>query len=69
MRPCPASGTASVASLSKRLLSGTHRGAVSREKLDYYLDEYTFRLNRRILKARCLLFPRLGVRAAPPKKG
>ena len=31
-----------VAALLKRWLMGTHQGAVSREHLDYYLDEYTF---------------------------
>ena len=36
-----------VASLLKRWLDGTHQGAVSREQLDYYLDEFTFRFNRR----------------------
>ena len=35
-----------VASLLKRWLLGTHQGAVSREHLDYYLDEFTFRFNR-----------------------
>jgi len=48
-----------VASLLKRWLLGTHQGAVSREHLDYYLDEYTFRFNRRKAKARGLLFHRL----------
>jgi transposase-like protein len=36
-----------VASLLKRWLLGTHQGAVSHEHLAYYLDEYTFRFNRR----------------------
>ena len=36
-----------VASLLKRWLLGTHQGGVSREHLDYYLDEFTFRFNRR----------------------
>ena len=36
-----------VASLLKRWLLGTHQGAVSAQHLDYYLDEYTFRFNRR----------------------
>jgi transposase-like protein len=36
-----------VASLLKRWLLGTHQGAVSPEHLDYYLDELTFRFNRR----------------------
>jgi len=36
-----------VISLLKRWLLGTHQGAVSRKHLDYYLDEFTFRFNRR----------------------
>lgn len=48
-----------VASLLKRWLVGTHQGAVSREHLDYYLDEFTFRFNRRRSRARGLLFYRL----------
>jgi len=53
-----------VASLLKRWLLGTHQGAVSREHLDYYLDEYTFRFNRRASNARGLLFHRLMEQAA-----
>lgn len=48
-----------VVSLLKRWLVGTHQGAVSREHLDYYLDEFTFRFNRRRSRARGLLFYRL----------
>lgn len=48
-----------VASLLKRWLLGTHQGAVSPEHLDYYLDEFTFRFNRRTSKSRGLLFYRL----------
>jgi transposase-like protein len=48
-----------VASLLKRWLLGTHQGAVSREQLDYYLDEFTFRFNRRRSRHRGLLFYRL----------
>jgi transposase-like protein len=48
-----------VASLLKRWLLGTHQGAVSADHLDYYLDEYTFRFNRRKSQARGLLFYRL----------
>ena len=58
-----------VASLIKRWLLGTQQGAVNREKLDYYLDEYTFRPNQRTSKVSDLLFHRLGVHAAPPRKG
>lgn len=48
-----------VASLLKRWLLGTHQGAVSHEQLSYYLDEYTFRFNRRSSNSRGLLFFRL----------
>ncbi len=48
-----------VASLLKRWLLGTHQSYVSHEHLDYYLDEYTFRFNRRTSKHRGLLFYRL----------
>lgn len=48
-----------IASLLKRWLLGTHQGAVSDQHLDYYLDEFTFRFNRRRSRARGLLFYRL----------
>ena len=48
-----------VASLLKRWLLGTHQGAVSAAHLDYYLDEITFRFNRRTSGSRGLLFLRL----------
>lgn len=48
-----------VAALLKRWLLGTHQGAVSREHLDYYLDEFTFRFNRRTSQHRGKLFLRL----------
>jgi len=48
-----------VASLVKRWLMGTHQGAVSHEHLDYYLDEFTFRFNRRTSNHRGKLFFRL----------
>ncbi len=47
-----------VASLLKRWLLGTHRGGIQRQHLDYYLDEFTFRFNRRRSNARGLLFHR-----------
>lgn len=47
------------ASLIKRWLGGTHQGAISHEHLEYYLDEYTFRFNRRKSASRGLLFYRL----------
>jgi transposase-like protein len=48
-----------VASLLKRWLLGTHQGAVSHPHLDYYLDEFTFRFNRRTSGHRGKLFYRL----------
>ena len=48
-----------VVSLLKRWLLGTHQGAVSHEHLDYYLDEFTFRFNRRTSRSRGKLFFRL----------
>jgi len=48
-----------VASLLKRWLLGTHQGAVSPKHLDYYLDEFTFRFNRRKSRSRGKLFYRL----------
>jgi transposase-like protein len=48
-----------IASLLKRWLLGTHQGAVQSAHLDYYLDEYTFRFNRRTSRSRGLLFYRL----------
>ena len=46
-------------SLLKRWLLGTHQGAVSHEHLNYYLDEFTFRFNRRTSNHRGKLFYRL----------
>jgi transposase-like protein len=48
-----------VASLLKRWLLGTHQGAVRPSHLDYYLDEFTFRFNRRKSRSRGKLFYRL----------
>ena len=47
------------AALIKRWLTGTHQGSVSHEHLGYYLDEYTFRFNRRTSRYRGKLFYRL----------
>jgi len=52
-------GVHMIASLLKRWLTGTLHYAVSQEHLAYYLDEYTFRFNRRKSKSRGLLFYRL----------
>jgi transposase-like protein len=48
-----------VAALLKRWLLGTHQGAVAPWQLPYYLDEFTFRFNRRTSKSRGKLFFRL----------
>ena len=48
-----------VASLLKRWLIGTLHFRVEEQHLPYYLDEYTFRFNRRTAKSRGLLFYRL----------
>ena len=48
-----------VVSLLKRWLLGTHQGAISHAHLDYYLDEFTFRFNRRRSRHRGKLFYRL----------
>lgn len=52
-----------VISLLKRWLIGTHQGAVSHKHLDYYLDEFAFRFNRRRSKSRGKLFFRLAQQA------
>lgn len=52
-------GVHRIASLLKRWLLGIHQGAVKGKHLDYYLDEYTFRFNRRTSKSRGMLFYRL----------
>jgi transposase-like protein len=48
-----------VISLLKRWLMGTHQGAVRLEHLDDYLEEFTFRFNRRKSRSRGKLFFRL----------
>jgi transposase-like protein len=48
-----------IASLLKRWILGTHQGAVSHEHLEFYLDEFTFRFNRRRSRNRGKLFYRL----------
>jgi transposase-like protein len=52
-------GVHRVASLLKRWLLGTHQGAVGAEHLDAYLNEFSFRFNRRASRRRGLLFYRL----------
>ena len=48
-----------VAALLKRWLLGTYQGRVEGSHLDYYLDEFTFRFNRRTSGSRGKLFYRL----------
>ena len=52
-----------VVSLLKCWLLGTHQGAIGHEQLDYYLDEFTFRFNRRKSASRGKLFYRLAQNA------
>lgn len=57
-----------IASLLKRWLLGTHQSYLNKNKLEYYLDEYVFRYNRRTSTSRGLLFLRLieqAVKATP----
>jgi len=57
-------GVHRVASLLKRWLLGTHHGAVDPRHVDYYLDEFLFRFNRRSSRSRGMLFYRLMEQAA-----
>ena len=52
-------GVHRVAALIHRWLLGTHQGAVQPAQLDYYLDEFVFRFNRRQSLSRGMLFYRL----------
>jgi len=52
-----------VIALLKRWLLGTHQGAIGPQHLDDYLDEFTFRFNRRKSKSRGKLFYRLAQQA------
>lgn len=63
--------TSRVVALLKSWLQGTHQGAVQPSHLDYYLDEFTFRFNRRTSRSRGKLFYRLVQQAViiPPIKG
>ncbi len=56
-----------VVSLLKRWLMGTHQGAIAHEHLDDYLDEFTFRFNRRTSASRGKLFYRLAQQAVQVK--
>lgn len=55
----PLTGVHRIAALIKRWFLGTHRGAVDPRHVDYYLDEFTFRFNRRTSRSRGMLFYRL----------
>lgn len=48
-----------VISLLKRWILGTHQGGIQSSHLSYYLDEFTFRFNRRTSRSRGLLFRRV----------
>ena len=48
-----------VDSLVKRWINGTHQGKISQKHLEYYLDEYAFRFNRKLSTHRGKLFYRL----------
>ena len=48
-----------VISLLKRWIMGTLQGSLSDQHMEYYLDEYTFRFNRRTSSSRGKLFYRL----------
>jgi transposase-like protein len=52
-------GVHRVASLLKRWILGTHQGAVTADHLQSYLEEFTFRFNRRTSRSRGLVFRRL----------
>ena len=56
---CHSTGLKWIPPFSQLVLMGTHQGAVSHEHLDYYLDEFTFRFNRRNSRHRGKLFYRL----------
>ena len=52
-------GVHRIASLLKRWILGTHQGSVSADHLQAYLEEFTFRFNRRASRYRGLVFHRL----------
>jgi len=52
-------GVHRIAALLKRWILGTHQGSFSPEHLQSYLEEFTFRFNRRLSKNRGLVFRRL----------
>ena len=52
-------GVHRIASLLKRWILGTHQGSVVPAHLQSYLEEFTFRFNRRTSRSRGLVFRRL----------
>lgn len=48
-----------VDSLLKRWINGTHQGRISSKHLEFYLDEYAFRFNRKLSTHRGKVFYRL----------
>ena len=52
-------GVHRVSSLLKRWVLGTHQGSVTPDHLQSYLEEFTFRFNRRPSRSRGLVFRRL----------
>src|SRR5665647_2225453 len=52
-------GVHRIAALAKRWLLSTHQGAVDREHLPGYLNEFVFRFNRRTSASRGLVFMRV----------
>jgi transposase-like protein/DNA-directed RNA polymerase subunit RPC12/RpoP len=48
-----------VNSLVKRWINGTHQGKISPKHMEYYLDEFAFRFNRKLSTHRGKLFYRL----------
>jgi len=64
-------GVHRIAALLKRWILGTHQGSFTQEHLQSYLEEYTFRFNRRLSKNRGLVFRRLleqAIRTSPITK-
>ena len=52
-------GVHRIASLLTRWILGTHQGAVTPDHLQSYVEEFTFRFNRRASHSRGLVFRRL----------
>jgi hypothetical protein len=52
-------GVHRVASLLKRWILGTHQGSIVPAHIQSYLEEFTFRFNRRNSRSRGLVFSRL----------